>query len=219
MLSNYNNNYKSNTINIHDEFPKNKLVKIMKPYLLLYLNSCYSLIPNIKKNSSIDLKNKLRNFQKFNPQFGRRLVKMGFKLNPNFKTKSYIKAYVFNDKHIVFNSNDNNKFLTNHLNYDEINHDIDIGINYFNRLDIILGNNYRPIRNYIQNENSNNIINDINTDSDSDNDNNDNNDNNSDNSSEDDTDTMQQNVLSDNNNDDDNSDENNYEDDDEDSIS
>jgi len=202
MLSNYNNNYKSNTINIHDEFPKNKLVKIMKPYLLLYLNSCYSLIPIIKKNSGFDLKNKLRNFQKFNPQFGRRLVKMGLKLYPNFKTKSYIKAYVFNDKHIVFNSNDNNKFLSNHLKYDEINNHIDIGINYFN---VIYSNNFRPIGNYVQNENINIIINDINTDTDNHSDS-----STSDSSSEDDT--MQQNILFDNNNNVDvNSDENNDE--------
>jgi hypothetical protein len=174
----------------------------MKPYLLLYLNSCYSLIPIIKKNSGFDLKNKLRNFQKFNPQFGRRLVKMGLKLYPNFKTKSYIKAYVFNDKHIVFNSNDNNKFLSNHLKYDEINNHIDIGINYFN---VIYSNNFRPIGNYVQNENINIIINDINTDTDNHSDS-----STSDSSSEDDT--MQQNILFDNNNNVDvNSDENNDE--------
>jgi hypothetical protein len=205
MISNYNNNYKSNKINIHDEFPKNKLVKIMKPYLLLYLNSCYSLIPIIKKNSDFDLKNKLRNFQKFNPQFGRKLVKMGLKPYPNFKTKSYIKGYVFNDKHIVFNSNDNNKFLSNHLKYDEINHHIDIGINFFN---VIYSNNFRPVGNYVENENINIIIN-----NDSSEDNEDNED------SEDDS--IQQNILSDNNNNNDiNSDENNDEhNDDEDSIS
>lgn len=220
MISNYNNNYKNNTINIHDEFPKNKLVKIMKPYLLLYLNSCYSLIPIIKKNSDFDLKNKLRNFQKFNPQFGRRLVKMGLKPYPNFKTKSYIKAYVFNDKHIVFNSNENNKFLSNHLKYDEINHHVDIGINYFNSLHLIYANNYRPVGNYIQNENSNNIINDINNE-------NDNNNENDSSSSEDDN--IEQNIFpdsndnhnyddnyNDNNNDNNNNDEDNE---DEDSIS
>jgi hypothetical protein len=119
---------------------------------------------------------------------------MGFKLNPNFKKKSYIKEYVFNDKHIAFNSNDNNNFLSSHLKYDELNHRIDIGINYFNRFNIVLGNNYRPIGNYVENENSN----------DNDNDNNDNNDNNSDNDSS---------SEYDNNN---NYDENN---DDEDSIS
>jgi hypothetical protein len=196
MISNYNNNYKSNTINIHDEFPKNKLIKIMKPYLLLYLNSCYSLIPIIKKNSNFDLKNKLRNFQKFNPQFGRRLVKMGLKPYPNFKTKSYIKGYVFNDKHIVFNSNDNNKFLSNHLKYDEINHHVDIGINYFNRLHVVHANNYRLMGNYIQNENSNsNNDNNYNY-----NDNNDNNDNDS-SSSDSSSDIIQQNIFYDENND------------------
>ena len=154
MILNYNNNYKDNTINIHDEFPKNKLVKIMKPYLLLYLNSCYSLIPIIKKNSDFDLKNKLRNFQKFNPQFGRRLVKMGLKPYPNFKTKSYIKGYVFNDTHIVFNSNDNDNFLSNHLKYDEINHHNDIGTNYFN---VLYSNIFRPYGHYLQN-NTNNLL-------------------------------------------------------------
>ena len=222
MLTNYNNGYKNNKINIHNEFPKNKLIKIMKPYLLLYLNSRYSLIPIIKKNSEFDLKNKLRNFQKFNPQFGRRLVKMGFKPYPNFKRKSYIKEYVFNDKHIVFNSNDNNKFLSNHLKYDEINHHVDIGINYFNRLHVVHANNYRLVGNYIQNENSNNIINDINNENYNENENE--NDSISDSDSSSEYNIMQQNIFPDNNNnnddennDDENNDENN--DEDEDSIS
>jgi hypothetical protein len=149
----------------------------MKPYVLLYLNSCYSLIPIVKSNSSIDLKNKLRNFQKFNPQFGRRLVKMGLILEPNFKQKSYIKGYVFNDKHIAFNSNNTN-FLSNHLKYDEINN-VEINnisstrLNYINRLIVYTNlNRLRPSVNYIENVNINVNINDSddNNDSDSDDD-------------------------------------------------
>ena len=208
MLTEYNKIYVRNKIIIHDEFPKNKIVKIMKPYVLLYLNSCYSLIPIVKSNSSIDLKIKLRNFQRFNPQFGRRLVKMGLILEPNFKQKSYVKGYVFNDKHIAFNSNNTN-FLSNHLKYDEINNNVEInnissGLNYINRIILYTNlNRQRPSVNYIENVNISVNIDDNDDDNDS-------------NSDEDDT--ISQNNLS-NHYDEDDED---YEDDnneDEDSIS
>ena len=195
MLNKYNKIYNNdnNKINIHDEFPKKKLVEIMKPYLLLYLTSCYSLIPIIKSNSAIDLKNKLRTFQKFNPLFGRRLVKMGLKLEANFKQKSYIKGYVFNDKHIAFNSNDNTKFLSNHLKYDEIHNNVEINnissrLNYINRI-ILYTNLNRPMPtgNYIRREHINININ---------NDDYDDNHSNSDSNSDSEDDTISQNNLS-----------------------
>jgi hypothetical protein len=154
LLQNYNNEYYNNKINIHDEFPKNKLVKIMKPYLLLYLNSCYSLIPIIKKNSDFDLKNKLRNFQKFNPQFGRRTIKIGLKICDNFTKKTYIKERIFNDKHIVFNFDENIHFLSNHLNY---NNDLNYngGITHHTNITSVI---LLTSEHYIQNENNNNDI-------------------------------------------------------------
>ena len=162
LLQNYNNEHYNNKINIHDEFPKNKLIKIMKPYLLIYLNMCYSLIPIIKKISSVELNQKLIQFQKFNPQFGRRTIKMGLKLYDNFKKKTYIKERIFNDKHIVFNFNENAHFLSNHLTYnDDINYNSGThyngGITHHTNITniVLLTSEY-----YIQNENNNNNMDD-----------------------------------------------------------
>ena len=119
MLSIYNK--KNKKILIDDEFPKNRLIKIMKPYLLLYLQSQYSFVPIIKNNTSILLYNKLKIFRNFNQKFGRKIYKLGFKSESNFKKKSYIKSVEFLDKHIPFNYNEETNFLTNHTYYNEIN--------------------------------------------------------------------------------------------------
>jgi hypothetical protein len=121
MLHRYN--YKNkNKIIINIDFPKKKLIEIMKPYLVLYLHSIYSLISIIKIKSGIELNNKLRQFQTFNPQFGRKLIKLEYKIDANFKKKAFIKCYEFNDKHIVFyNHNNNTNFLKNQLSFNEVN--------------------------------------------------------------------------------------------------
>ena len=80
---------------INDEFPKKRLIKIMKPYLMLYLQSYYSFIPIVKNNAIVLLNSKLKKFQKFNPKFGRKIYKLGFKNYANFKKKSYIKSVEF----------------------------------------------------------------------------------------------------------------------------
>jgi len=113
---NYNNN---NKIIINNEFPKKKLIKIMKPYLVLYLQSIYSLIPIIKVKSGIELNNKLNKFQVFNPIFGRKIIKLDFKIDANFKKKVFIKCYEFNDKHILFNDYNYRNFLKTQLNFNE----------------------------------------------------------------------------------------------------
>ena len=115
---NYNNN---NKIIINSEFPKKKLIQIMKPYLVLYLQSNYSLIPIIKIKSVFELNNKLKKFQTFNPQFGRKIIKLDFKIDSNFKKKIFIKCYEFNDKHIVLNDYNYTNFLKNQLNFNEVN--------------------------------------------------------------------------------------------------
>jgi hypothetical protein len=120
MLHKYNYK-KKNKILINSEFPKKKLIQIMKPYLVLYLHSIYSLIPIIKIKSGIELNDKLKKFQSFNPQFGRKLIKLDFKVDANFKKKSFIKCYEFNDKHIVFYNNNNTNFLKNQLSFNQIN--------------------------------------------------------------------------------------------------
>jgi hypothetical protein len=120
MLHKYN--YKNkNKIIINSEFPKTKLIQIMKPYLVLYLQSIYSLISIIKLKSGIELINKLRRFQAFNPHFGRKIIKLDFKIDSNFKKKVFIKCYEFNDKHIAFNDYNHRNFLKNQLSFNQIN--------------------------------------------------------------------------------------------------
>ena len=66
-----------NNIKIHYEFPKDLLIKIMKPYLHLYIISQYYILGTMKRTSSENcLRKKLRNFALFNPLFGRKNVKI-----------------------------------------------------------------------------------------------------------------------------------------------
>ena len=113
---------------INDEFPKKRLIKIMKPYLMLYLQSYYSFIPIIKNNAIVLLNSKLKKFQKFNPKFGRKIYKLGFKNYANFKKKSYIKSVEFLDNHIAFNCDEEVNFLKNHTYYNELDNSIEENI-------------------------------------------------------------------------------------------
>lgn len=160
MINIYNyKNYK-NKIRIDKVFPKNILIKIMKPYLLLFLQSYYTLIPSIKRNASFELNYKLKKFHKFNPQFGRKIIKLGIKTYPNFQKKSFIKDYDFNIKHIAFNYNKNTNHLTNHLHFSEVdnyeNYADDNHIDMFriNITSIASGIN-RPVGYIVQNGNGN----------------------------------------------------------------
>jgi hypothetical protein len=75
-LKKRNKKYK-NFMNIHDDFPQQKLVDIMRPYLHLYYLSKYYVAGTEKKNDSMrKLENKFDLFVRFNPQFGRKVVKI-----------------------------------------------------------------------------------------------------------------------------------------------
>jgi len=124
MINNFNKKT-TKKILINDEFPKKRLIKIMKPYLMLYLQSYYSFVPIVKNNAIVLLNSKLKKFQKFNPKFGRKIYKLGFKNYPNFKKKSYIKSIEFLDNHIAFNFDEETNFLTNHTYYNEIDTSIE----------------------------------------------------------------------------------------------
>jgi hypothetical protein len=115
MIENYNSfiHQSKYKILIDEDFPKEKLIKIMKPYLLLYYKSQYSLIQHIKYDSLQMLNNKLNIFQKYNPVFGRKIIILEKKYVNLFRCKTS-KKYAFNDKHILFNQNNNHNFLLNH---------------------------------------------------------------------------------------------------------
>jgi hypothetical protein len=64
-----------NQILIANEFPRDVLISAMKPCFLLYLMSFYLLIEEYRRHASIKLKHMLREFQKTNPCFGRKIIK------------------------------------------------------------------------------------------------------------------------------------------------
>ena len=64
-------------LKISHDFPKNKLVNIMRPYLHLYYLHLYYIEGTIKKEDSyLLLKKKIRLFVKYNPYFGRKTIKI-----------------------------------------------------------------------------------------------------------------------------------------------
>ena len=110
-----------NRIRIHEDFTKKKLVEIMKPYLFLYFKGLYSFHPEIKKQYIFYFKISLFKFNKFNPDFGKKKIKVLYKTTSNFKKEVCGKEIFFNDEYIKFYDveKQNNAFLSNHLNYSE----------------------------------------------------------------------------------------------------
>ena len=113
-------NYKFKKDNRHicisDEFPDKELIRIFKPYIHLKLISLYSLIKQKKYDSDKKLNKKLREFQEFNPQFGRKIIR--FKdIIQDGKIKKIRSHIDFNIKHKKFNTYELDNFMNNHLVY------------------------------------------------------------------------------------------------------
>jgi hypothetical protein len=106
---------KNNEIYISNEFPKNILVKVMKPYLYLYFLSEYSLMHiSGRVQYKKKLVSKLIQFKKYNPLFGRKTIKYStIKTKKGVFTKKFID---FDYKHIPFinKNNDINTFMDSH---------------------------------------------------------------------------------------------------------
>jgi hypothetical protein len=102
------------TMRVHNEFPKDRLFNIMKPYLELYYISQYSMNTCKKEYSERYLRYKLSEFCKHNPNFGRKRVLMVRK-NPFIPQSD--KEYAFNDSHISFNEQPHvgEEFMKSHL--------------------------------------------------------------------------------------------------------
>jgi len=133
MIKRFNKQYRDKTrkILIHRDFPANKLIKIMKPYLLLYLSITYSLIPIVKAQSEVELTCRLTRFQKFSPDFGKKTGTIFVASNTNEITSHDI----FIDNHIPFNNDDN--FITSHLSVNTAKYYYGTeSLNDFNHMDI-----------------------------------------------------------------------------------
>ena len=101
-----------NKILIDDDFPIDKLIEAMKPYLKIYLESHYSLIYAIREKSKKYLMKQLVKFKKTNPLFGRKIMK------PYVSTFGNSNIYSFNIYYISFYEINKNKinidFMINH---------------------------------------------------------------------------------------------------------
>jgi hypothetical protein len=116
MFSGYNYRQKNKFV-IDSNFPKEILVKIMKPYLLLHMQSLHSLVNATKMHASSTLTQKLLALHSFNPNFGKKIMYPVTKRRFG-KPKVTYKPY-FNDKHIPFHKHSND-FLSSHttLNFE-----------------------------------------------------------------------------------------------------
>jgi hypothetical protein len=83
---------------IDDEFPRDKLINIMKPYLHLYYTSLYATNGTYKQcNAEYTLKRKLMRFRNYNPLFGRKYIRF----NKDILGKRH-RRVEFDFKHINF---------------------------------------------------------------------------------------------------------------------
>jgi hypothetical protein len=122
-----------NRILINEEFPTNKLVTIMKPYLFLYCKALYSFHPQVKKQYYDLFKLSMLRFNKFNPQFGRKKYKILYKTTKYFKKRICGKEIIFDDNCVNFYDieNDNKIFLSDHLKYDEVENNYNLNNSLF----------------------------------------------------------------------------------------
>lgn len=89
-------------IHIHKDFPKDKLVDIMRPYLHLFYIYRYYIHGTEKRNNAYNiLFHKLESFIQYNPYFGRKKMKLENRTKINGKMK-FKWVVTFNMKHIPF---------------------------------------------------------------------------------------------------------------------
>jgi hypothetical protein len=134
MIDDYNEfiKHRHYQIIIDHTFPKDLLINIMTPYLKLFLISQYSLMYTDRLVAKKILKQKLYEFNKFNPQFGRKIYMKAAVNNLLNKTENFH----YNTKHIAFNETENikdkNEFMKSHatklredLDHDDDDNDVD----------------------------------------------------------------------------------------------
>jgi hypothetical protein len=111
----------TNRIKVDEDFPKDRLIKIMQPYLFLFCKALYSYHPLDKTNFSNYFKKGLLRFSNFNPNFGKKECKLVYKTDKNLVQTIVCEKY-FDEKHIPFNNieKQNAIFLTDHLEYENI---------------------------------------------------------------------------------------------------
>ena len=140
-------------------FPKDKIILAMKPFINLYYRSKYSLIKTVKSNSIKYLFVNLLKFKKLNVCFGRKLYNIETKYINFVKKRKAIMYYydTFNKIKLI-----EPNFLENHLSSDEENVDVILVSNTLYYTTDILPNYYETQNNHniyhpIQDDETNNI--------------------------------------------------------------
>lgn len=170
-LTNYTNGAVKNKLIIDKDFPKEKLVEIMRPYLKLYFTSMISNDISIRNCAEKELCNRLIAFYNYNKMFGRKMYSID-------KTNKK-KIFKYNDNHIEFKRTSKLlNFDVSHLRINEINEDYNAmaNINIANSIER-LNNINRLFYNYNEtnefhyvnyNNNNSNAVDSSDSDSDSD---------------------------------------------------
>jgi hypothetical protein len=96
---------------INRDFPENRLLEIMRPYLELYYKEKYSLKRSYSNHLKVLLQYSLLKFIKHNRYFGRK-ISTRQKINGLWK-----RVDIFNEKHIVFKYPLERAFIDSHLSY------------------------------------------------------------------------------------------------------
>jgi hypothetical protein len=122
----YANKY-TRKLNIDEDFPKDRLVNIMRPYLHLYY--LYTSSVDIVKRDAYEkeFNEKMMNFYLYNKQFGRKYYKREMRTtNPFIKYRKYKYIITFNDDHLNFNNADEDlrDFKYSHIHMAKLN-DVD----------------------------------------------------------------------------------------------
>ncbi len=86
-----------NVLDIHEDFPPETLVRIMKPYLRLWLTAKYTLVGIHQKFALRRFKRMLTDFVVYNPKFWRKNIKVVYS-SSRFRVVSSL-VVSFNDKH------------------------------------------------------------------------------------------------------------------------
>jgi hypothetical protein len=109
---------------IDEDFPKERLVNIMRPYLELYFLSSYSSDVNKRDVLRTEFFKKMRQFHQYNKQFGRKVMVKEPQAIENLFTNKHTYRVSFNDKHVNFYENDYDTYEISHIHVVEI-HDED----------------------------------------------------------------------------------------------
>lgn len=99
----------SDIIEISSDYPTDRLIPVMKPFLYMYAFSKYTCDRQLENNVSYELCHRLRAFVRHNPLFGRKIYKSAQKYSVAKETFTFVHA----KPQFVFSSSET--FLRSHL--------------------------------------------------------------------------------------------------------